>query len=386
MVRRVNILPSDYGRVLCDRTLRNEVLKQQIPTPPARNGIQQFFRDRPRPVLTGLLANFTLVTIDTGTGTVGPRLRAPLLLFLCLLALSRFAPAWLIGPAPSEVDRARLLSAGLLALVSALLFGTLFGLHVPNAPDATDTWVGTENITAQTAVLALLGAVFLWRRSLPMSEQDWRPTDAQRVFFLTLTVPWFALLLVADDLQRRYAFLWPLHAAILAYAVTDASALWQMPKTLRRTQQIALVILIVANATVLSKLEDWQTHGWAGEDSGILRSLDYVAQQVHRQGRNRAAIGYSLPGFSAEAAGQAVDPEDKVGREFDYVLARRSGVQNTDHCAEGVSEADEYRMVRLGPYPDPPEYIKLWRRTFAEFRRVGQFGEVLVMRRYRHGH
>jgi hypothetical protein len=44
-----------------------------------------------------------------------------------------------------------------------------------------------------------------------------------------------------------------------------------------------------------------------------------------------------------------IDRQYKVGAEFDLLFKYRHGIGNTDQCAEGVSPADEYRIVQTRP-------------------------------------
>ena len=77
-----------------------------------------------------------------------------------------------------------------------------------------------------------------------------------------------------------------------------------------------------------------------------------------------------------------LDPQYKVGAEFDFYFKHRHGISNTGRCAEGASPRDEYQIVQsisngLEDYRFPfPANIG------SHFQSVAQFGSYQVFKRY----
>jgi hypothetical protein len=380
LVFQADILPQDSGRLICDRTLREEVLalKQPVPTEGVAIRARNFLGNRVGAVLVGLLANFP-TAFETHLGS-----RAPLVLFLIMLVLGRFAPPWVFYGRPQEkADRQRLISACILLAVSAALFAAIFVL-VPNAKNQI---LRPERRVGIAALLALLGGIYQGFRSRPVGE-DRVSTDIENILVLTLVIPWLALLGVAEaGGERRYLFLWPLQAGMLGFLATDILVSWRVRASMVWAAQVALILAVAANPDLFARMKDWRTNGWAGTDPKILGALEFVANEVERENRNRAAIGYSIydPAWagSYDASYQAIDPQYMIGMGPDYVLRQRFGVQNSNHCPEGISAADGYRVFQHGLDLDPPEFVRLRGRSLQEFEQVARFGQFAVLRRRR---
>ena len=380
MVLRADIIPHDAGRLICDRTLREELLapKQPVPTEGKALRVRNFLRWRVTAVVVGLLANFP-TAYETHLGS-----RAPLLLFLTMLVLGQFAPPWVFYGRPQEkADRQRLVSACILLAVSAALFAAIFVL----VPNVENQMLRPERRVGMAALLALLGGIYQGFRSRPIG-QDRVSTDIENILVLTLVLPWFALLGIAEpDGERRYLFLWPLQMGVLGFLATDILASWRLRVSMVRAAQVALFLAVAANPDLFAIMKDWRTNGWAGTDPKIVGALEFVANEVKRENRNPAAIGYAIYDLrwagSYDALYQAVDPQYMIGMGPDYVLRQRYGVRNSNHCPEGISAADEYRVFQLGSDLDPPEFVRLRGRSLPEFEQVARFGQFAVLRRRR---
>jgi hypothetical protein len=74
--------------------------------------------------------------------------------------------------------------------------------------------------------------------------------------------------------------------------------------------------------------------------------VDYTAELIRSERRNSAAIGYDVYTEAYTAAYNVVDRRYKIGAQLDLLLKYRQGIMNTDHCAEGISADDEYRIVQ----------------------------------------
>jgi len=93
----------------------------------------------------------------------------------------------------------------------------------------------------------------------------------------------------------------------------------------------------------------WLRNGWAGSDPEEVRVVDYVSNQIRSNGRDHAAIGYQVFIYEFMAKYNIIDRQYKVGAEFDLLFKYRHAIRNTDQCAEGLSSADEYRIVQTRP-------------------------------------
>jgi hypothetical protein len=318
-----DIAPPDSARALCAIDLRDEVLKQQATAERSTiTRVRGFLRSRPRAALTGLITNFRPYRVS-------------------------FGRPWEVLP-----DSA----IGKLPLVAA-----------------------------SAALIAAFAGVLIFIRSrpagsaVPAAFSNPLVPHAETIVFLALGLPWAVLLLLAEGEARRYLFLWPLQIALLAYFATDRLARLTAHASVLKVAQVVLVGIFVMNPTVLAKVKDWRTNGWAGADSDVLRSLGFVAA-LPRADRNQAAVGYSTPGGGDDLY-QAVDPRYKIGLEMDYVLSQRFGIRNLERCPEGISTVDDYLIVQLGPDLDAPGYVRLRQRVLAQFEQVARFGGYAVYAR-----
>lgn len=53
----------------------------------------------------------------------------------------------------------------------------------------------------------------------------------------------------------------------------------------------------------------------------------------------------------------AIEPQYKVGADFDLLLKFRHDISNASQCAEGISHDDEYRIVQITPLEPGQEYL-----------------------------
>jgi hypothetical protein len=178
------------------------------------------------------------------------------------------------------------------------------------------------------------------------------------VFVLSLVVPWLTLLIVAElGNQGRFLWLWPLQAIALSAFITNIMARLRMPSSL-----LWLSYLVLTGALVISpfhpheyataaqtRVKLWLRNGWAGSDPEEVRVVDYVSNQIRSAGRDHAAIGYQVFIYEFMAKYNILDRQYKVGAEFDFLFKHRRDIANTNQCAEGLSPADDYRIVQTRP-------------------------------------
>lgn len=74
----------------------------------------------------------------------------------------------------------------------------------------------------------------------------------------------------------------------------------------------------------------------------MLRAASTVADRVKASGRTQASVGYQ--GHEDVAEDELLQVY-RLGSQFDLLL-RYDGVRNTNRCPEGISAADEFRIVR----------------------------------------
>jgi hypothetical protein len=77
-----------------------------------------------------------------------------------------------------------------------------------------------------------------------------------------------------------------------------------------------------------------------------------------------------------------INPQYKVGAEFDLWFKYRHGIANTNGCAEGLSPSDEYRIVQPQPKSGPEEPREYFDVPLdGNFQLLRQFGPYQVFRR-----
>ena len=121
---------------------------------------------------------------------------------------------------------------------------------------------------------------------------------------------------------------------------------------------------------------------WAGSDPEEIKVVDYLANQLRSEARDHAAIGYQLFIYGFMAKYNIIDPQYKVGAEFDFLFKYWHGIANTDRCAEGVTSADEYRIVQTRPKTgeeEPRQYFAV--PLDQSFRLLRRFDLYQVFKR-----
>src|SRR5262249_30060745 len=143
----------------------------------------------------------------------------------------------------------------------------------------------------------------------------------------------------------------------LSAFITNIMARLRMPSSLLWLSYLALIGAVLI-PPFQSHLERWLRNGWAGSDPEEVRVVDYVSNQIRSDGRDHAAIGYPIFIYQFMANYNIIDRQYKVGAEFDFLFKHRHGIANTNQCAEGLSFADEYRIVQTRPKSgeEPPRH------------------------------
>ena len=260
-----------------------------------------------------------------------------------------------------------------------------------------------EMLALWQLVLGLSGFVLFlgtWDRGLTCDRQPRHSRLASesdpiapraKVLVVSFLIPWGILLLLAEPNpyllggERRFWWLWPLQVILLAAAVTHVLPEWGASRRLVATLRGALVLAVLLNPLTHSRVEAWLRTGWSGLDAPEVQTVDFIAEELRREGKTRAAIGYQtlyvdLPAFNFFMADfNVVDPRYKVGAEFDLLLTSRHGITNTTRCAEGIAADDEYRVVQESGVWAEPRYAGF--SVEHRFRLLQQFGLYQVFKR-----
>lgn len=346
-----------------------------------KNGIKDNFRDR-------LLGNF-LVTRLSSRDAIGIVLVLTVLSSLVLLSVTGSA----LRTKRSDQDAGatqedqthtepRLMSRVAVGAV-ALALGTWFILRQL-------VFVGALPPLARGAmVILLLGGVALvfskftaiadrllkrWGVHIQSEEQARR----RRLVVVALAVPWLLLFAVAEHgVPERFLWLLPLQVLVLAAFVTVLLPRLGVPRPAVWLAQALLVFVFLWNPFLVSRLDAWRADGWSGHDAAEVRVVDYIAADIHKEGRKRASIGYQLFIYPFMVNYHSVSSYYKVGAPFDVLFKYQHGIDNTDACAEGLSPRDRYRVVqtRLENVQDevvPINYFKVPRGNhFKLVREIG---------------
>jgi hypothetical protein len=364
-LRRERLYFKDFSASWCDPGAMPEGWRQEIqrglarlarPPEPVWNAARRWASQRARLTASELLlAHFAYSKIPGGSAVLLA------LTVIGLVAVSiRTATT---GPQKLEAHHVWSRRIARLAMVSALVGAALNEVALARFL-TTDGVLSTSSVqvirTIQAVLLmGALGLVAGRSRLVPLLERagtGWTTSAAGRpapLLALSLAVPWTLMFLFADD-QRRFWWLWPLQAIVLAAAVTYLPKRLGAPSWTVRIASVAVVILVAANGRLLTRLDDWMNRGWNGRDAIEVQVVDRLAGRVRAAGERRAAIGYEIDIWRFMALFNVADSRYKAGAEFDLLLRYRHDVENTNTCAEGVSPGDRYRVVQTAPRSASP--------------------------------
>jgi hypothetical protein len=210
---------------------------------------------------------------------------------------------------------------------------------------------------------------------------------------LFLLLPWALLLYSSAKTEylvaTRFFWLWPAQIIVLAALFTFISKNFRVPHVITLTGQIVIILLVVGNPLLLSRVEALSESGWSGVDSDEKKVVDYIAGEILSENRTSVSVGYQTLFYGWMPRQNVLDPRIKVGLEFDLLFRFLYGVTNMDRCAEGISPNDEYRVVQSAPsaimaYPFAYDYAPKMRFEVASddgFYVLKKFGPYLVLRR-----
>ena len=204
-----------------------------------------------------------------------------------------------------------------------------------------------------------------------------------KVLILSLAIPWFILLLVAEPGKpERFWWLWPLQSIFLASFIFWILPRLRIPHSFIWIISISVIAMVSWNSFLLSRISDWRQHGWAGMDAAEVQVVNFLSAELKAAGKDKAAIGYHFFIYQFMAAYNIMNPQYKVGNDFDLLLKYPHEITNTNRCAEGLSPADEYRILQTTPRPEawaPRMYFDA--PLDPSFKFLSQFGRYQVFKR-----
>lgn len=271
---------------------------------------------------------------------------------------------------------------GLTALSPPALFAVY--LLLSGSPKAIETGVSLYLILG--TYLTSAGGAFSrkLRDFLPPDFPDRAFREPFLILAIVLLIPWLliAVLVGTDnwiDAERRYMWLGILQIALFACVADRLARTFQLRTWTCLIMSGLFLLAFAGNERLLAemrrllKAEDWQS---AYER---LEAIGWLAEHLEESGVREASIGYDKPFLQFHLHWHPIDVRYKVGREFDAVLYHTHGIRNLNTLAEGVSEVDDYMIVRKTS-PSGGS-IRYW--DLSNFRRMtvlkeGEFWAVLV--------
>jgi hypothetical protein len=390
------IFPADQPVQWCTPDLKIHTHETTAPTtvsallpanPPQTAGLPSQFIQRLSNLQEKALAPFTLATQIPAAGILMLLMTLSTLILLATPATRSYGALW---EQPWFLAAAAMLLAGLL--------GGAIGWTAAQLPGGLGFGPTLTNITRKLSTLLTLGglgwlvgelllaAVGKGLTYLRLERLASEPAQRFKILAFNLAVPWLVLLFAAElGKPERFLWLWPLQVLFITACLTYLLPRLPAPKVLIWFGVVAIIGSLLANGFLFSRLEAWRLSGWAGPQASEVQMVDTLARHVKELGQDRAAIGYHTYIYSFMATYNVTNPLYKVGAEFDLLLRYRHGITNTNQCPEGLSAADEYRVVQTQPYL--PEWAP--RQYFAvslgpEYYLINEFGIFQVYQRKAH--
>jgi len=393
LVARQNILPADYKKSWCDPSLvlngprrSNQTQAGQGAASTGEKGEGRFGR------AYSVLGRVMLIDELLPSFNQVARLAGVNLVFLWLTLTGLFALA--VNRTPVENNREKhqfrqksldWLAFGMviLALVGNEFVAALLSPH--GGIQAETRW-----LIRQTQIqFGLLGVILYKRKSLysmvaqiPEGHRVLNHTSERSEtmpLVLSFVIPWFVLFfLVSNDKFERFQWLWSLQ--ILLLIAPFALLRHAVPKVVLWIGQGLLLVAIVANPLLWSRVSSWVHQGWSGSDSDEINTIDYVSKDIRAHGTTSAAVGYALDDGIFLAPYHSVDPLYKVGSFIDLFFSHRHQLTNTNVCAEGFAQNDDYRIIRVDVAGDGrgPNSFNV---GSDHFQLLQQFGPYQVFKR-----
>jgi hypothetical protein len=203
----------------------------------------------------------------------------------------------------------------------------------------------------------------------------------RRLVVLALVIPWLLLFAAAESgISERFLWLWPLQVLLLAAFFAVLLPRLGVPRPVVWFAQALVIVAVLWNSFLVSRVDAWSTDGWSGHDASEVRVVDYIATDIAKEGRDRASIGYQLFIYPFMVNYHAVSSQYKVGADFDALFSYRYGIENTNKCAEGVSPRDDYLIVQMRPKDAKEAPRNYFEVSENGFKLVREFGPYRVLK------
>jgi Dolichyl-phosphate-mannose-protein mannosyltransferase len=313
---------------------------------------------------------------------------------LLILSVSGFLSDRNILTSPPPFWRKWFPRIALFVIFSGLLIVGFVYVYLSIFRNATPPGPKTSLILKLTAILVFGGISFLagpWLTArtngllnkMRVNIQPVEEVKQIRLLVFSLLIPWSILLLVAEPGKpERFIWLWSMQSIFLAAFLTNVLPRFKLPRTVIWSTMIVVVLIVVANPFLFTRLDAWHANGWAGPEADESKVADYLAHQLNTEGKDQAAIGYRIFFYPFMVNYNIFTPIYKVGAEIDLLLLYQHGIMNTNQCAEGISASDEYRIVQTKPDPQadaPKMYFTL--PSDGQFHLMYQSGSYQVYKR-----
>jgi hypothetical protein len=352
-VLRQRILPADFGASWCDPNLAPKSWHHDA---------DQVSKSAPLSRLRGFVLSrggLILGTLDTPRSDL---VLIPLtIVALGLLSLDGFSRPKANGTESLALLSNRLKWLAIVIILSAVVLNeVVIGRIISDDGFLQPGTISTVR-KCQTLLIMVAAAILVLKDRFAAGLNRLQPDRASQgdshfaeagVCVISLIVPLIALLALIEGLFRIW-WLWPVEIVILASLATYWPLRLRTPRFCIWIGSSILIVYVVTNSFLISRLNSWMTQGWSGTDAEEVRVVDYVAKQIASRGKDHAAIGYDLFVMRFWAAFNAADSHYKVGADMDLLFRYRYGIVNTSRCAEGTSKQDTYRIVQtraLAPY------------------------------------
>jgi hypothetical protein len=345
-----------------------------------KNGLDNNFRDR-------LLGNF-LVTRLSPRDAIGIVLLLVELASLVLLSVAGSAPRSQRSDQDTQVtqdgNRARRRPMSRFAVGTVVLaLGTWFVLR-----QLVLSGELPRLARGAVAILLLGGVALIFSKFTEVTDrllkrvgvhiQSEEQARRRRLVVVAVAIPWLVLFAVAEPgVPERFLWLLPLQVLVLAAFFTVLLPRLGVPRPACWAAQALLVFVFLWNPFLISRVDAWRADSWSGHDATEVRVADYIATDMDKDGRDRASIGYQIFIYPFMVNYHSMSSYYKVGTQFDVLFNYQHGIENTDRCAEGVSQSDDYRIVETRPMDvqeAPINYFKVpLENRFKLVRQIGTY-------------
>jgi hypothetical protein len=166
---------------------------------------------------------------------------------------------------------------------------------------------------------------------------------------------------VAATESRRFWWLWPVEALIIAFTVTTLAQRLKLAR-LRAFLLVIPLVMTLANSEVITQLNSWYKLGWSGTEDPIIQLLGQMVQRdnLTADSAPTVSLSYDIAIQPLYIAASSVDRRYRPGMAYDVYLEHRYGIRNEVNCVDGFVLPSHY-VIR----EDRPDSI---RKGFIEFR------------------